>query len=151
MISARLKELGITLPSVAAPVASYVPAVQYGNLVMTSGQLPFVDGVLPETGKVGWDVTQERAAELSRISALNCLAAIDALVGIDKVKRVVKVTGFVASAEGFNGQPAVVNGASELFGEIFPDMGGHARSAVGVYELPLGSPVEIEIVVEIAG
>lgn len=151
MISERLKELGIVLPPVAAPVAAYVPAVQVGNQVMTSGQLPFVDGVLEVTGKVGWDVTAEQAEQLARTAALNCLAAVDDLVGIDNVARVVKVTGFVASAEGFRGQPGVVNGASNLIGEIFGEAGNHARSAVGVYELPLGSPVEIEIVVEIAG
>lgn len=151
MINARLQELGISLPEVAAPVAAYVPAVQVGDQVWTSGQLPFVDGVLPVAGKVGWDVTPEQATDLARTATLNALAAIDALVGIDKVTRILKVTGFVASAEGFQGQPGVVNGASELLGEIFGEAGMHARSAVGVYELPLGSPVEIEIVVQIAG
>lgn len=151
MITERLKELGIELPAVAAPVAAYVPAVQVGNQVWTSGQLPFVDGALPVTGKVGWDVTVEQAEDLARLATLNALAAVDALVGIDKVTRVLKVTGFVASAEGFHGQPGVVNGASNLLGQVFGEAGQHARSAVGVYELPLGSPVEIEIVVEIAG
>lgn len=150
MISKKLAEMGIDLPSVATPVAAYVPAVQVGNQVWTSGQLPFIDGSLPATGKVGWDVTGEAAEDLARTATLNALAAVDALVGIDNVTRVLKVTGFVASAEGFNGQPSVVNGASNLLGEIFGDAGQHARSAVGVYELPLGSPVEIEIVVEIA-
>lgn len=150
MISARLAELGINLPEVAAPVASYVPAIQVGNQVWTSGQLPFVSGVLPVTGKVGWDVTPEQANELARTAALNALAAVDALVGVDKISRVLKVTGYVASADEFGGQPAVVNGASDLLGEIFGDAGQHVRSAVGVSELPMGSPVEIEIVVEIA-
>ncbi|QGU03022.1 RutC family protein [Corynebacterium kalinowskii] len=151
MISDRLKELGISLPPVAAPVAAYVPAIQVGNQVWTSGQLPFVDGVLPATGKVGWDVTPEQAESLARTATLNALAAIDDLVGIDNVARVLKVTGFVASAEDFQRQPGVVNGASNVLGEIFGEAGKHARSAVGVYELPLGSPVEIELVVELVG
>ncbi|MDG3009400.1 RidA family protein [Rhodococcus sp. D2-41] len=147
--SARLAELGITLPSVAAPLAAYVPAVRSGSHVYTSGQLPFVDGALPASGKVGGAVTAEQAKDLARIAALNALAAIDALVGIDSVRRIVKVVGFVASAEGFTGQPAVINGASELLGEIFGDAGKHARSAVGVAELPIGSPVEVELQVEV--
>lgn len=150
MIKTRLAELGIELPKVATPVASYVPAVQVGNQVWTSGQLPMVNGALPVTGKVGWDVTPEVATEQARVAALNALAAIDALVGIDNVARVLKVTGFVASAEGFSGQPRVLNGASDLLSEVFGDKGMHCRSAVGVAELPLGSPVEVEIVVEIA-
>ncbi|MDU0478582.1 RidA family protein [Staphylococcus chromogenes] len=150
MITNRLNELGITLPKVAKPVASYVPAAKIGNQVWTSGQLPMVDGVLPVTGKVGWDVNPEVANEQARTAALNALAAIDALVGIDNVKRVLKVTGFVASADGFTGQPGVVNGASDLLCEVFGDDGFHVRSAVGVAELPLGAPVEVEIVVEIA-
>lgn len=147
--SARLAELGITLPSVAAPLAAYVPAVRSGSHVYTSGQLPFVDGALPASGKVGGAVTAEQAKDLARVAALNALAAIDALVGIDSVRRIVKVVGFVASAEGFTGQPAVINGASELLGEIFGDAGKHARSAVGVAELPIGSPVEVELQVEV--
>lgn len=149
-VSQRLQELGIELPSVAAPVASYVPAVQTGNQVWTSGQLPFVDGELPATGKVGAAVTAEDAQGYARTAALNALAAVDALVGIDNVTRVLKIVGFVASAEGFGGQPGVVNGASDLIGEIFGEAGAHARSAVGVAELPLGSPVEIELIVEVA-
>jgi enamine deaminase RidA (YjgF/YER057c/UK114 family) len=148
--SARLAELGIELPAVAAPLASYVPAVRSGSYVYTSGQLPFVDGKLAATGKVGAEISPEEAQSLARISALNALAAVHALVGIDNLARVVKVVGFVASAEGFTGQPAVVNGASELFGEIFGEQGVHARSAVGVAELPIGAPVEIEIIVEVA-
>jgi enamine deaminase RidA (YjgF/YER057c/UK114 family) len=145
----RLAELGLELPPVVAPVAAYVPAVRTGDLVYTSGQLPMVDGRLAATGKVGAEVTPEDAKELARRCALNALAAVDALVGIDAVVRVVKVVGFVASAEGFTGQPAVVNGASELFGDVFGDAGQHARSAVGVAELPLGAPVEVELIVEV--
>jgi enamine deaminase RidA (YjgF/YER057c/UK114 family) len=145
----KLAELGIELPKVAAPVAAYVPAVRTGSLVYTSGQLPFVDGALPATGKVGGGIGPDEAKQHARTCALNALAAVDALVGLDSVVRVVKVVGFVASAEGFTGQPAVVNGASELFGEVFGDAGVHARSAVGVAELPLGAPVEVELIVEI--
>ncbi|SFJ78259.1 RidA family protein [Amycolatopsis sacchari] len=147
--SQRLAELGITLPEVAAPVAAYVPAVRSGAQVFTSGQLPFVEGELAATGKVGGEVSPEEAKRHARTCVLNALAAVDALVGIDSVVRVVKVVGFVASAEGFTGQPAVVNGASEVLGEIFGEAGAHARSAVGVAELPLGSPVEVELIVEV--
>ena len=149
-VSERLAELQITLPAVAAPVAAYVPAIRTGNQVWTSGQLPFVDGQLPATGKVGAEVTAEQAEDLARTAVLNALAAVDALVGIDKVARVLKIVGFVASAEGFTGQPAVVNGASNQIGEIFGEAGEHARSAVGVAELPLGAPVEVELIVEVA-
>ena len=146
----RLAELGLTLPTVAAPVAAYVPAVRSGNLVWTSGQLPFVDGALPVTGKVGAEVEGGRAQELARTCALNALAAIAAEIGdLDRVRRVVKVVGFVASAPGFFGQPGVINGASELLGQVFGDAGRHARSAVGVAVLPLDSPVEVEVVVEV--
>lgn len=148
-VSARLAELGITLPTVVPPVGAYVPAVRSGSQVWTSGQLPMVDGELAGTGKVGAAVTAEQGKALARICALNALAAIDSVVGIDTVVRVVKVVGFVASAEGFTGQPGVVNGASELIGEIFGEAGRHARSAVGVAELPLGTPVEVELVVEV--
>ncbi|GAB6923818.1 RidA family protein [Rhodococcus erythropolis] len=147
--SERLAELGIVLPAVAAPVAAYVPAVRSGNHVYTSGQLPFVDGKLALTGKLGAGVSDEDAKAAARTCALNALAAIDALVGIDNVVRVVKVVGFVASAEGFTGQPGVINGASEFLGEVLGDAGIHARSAVGVAELPLGSPVEVELIVEV--
>jgi enamine deaminase RidA (YjgF/YER057c/UK114 family) len=146
----RLAELGIELPGVAAPVAAYVPAVRSGSQVFTSGQLPFVDGELAATGKVGAEVSPEEAKRYARTAALNAIAAVDALVGLDSVVRIVKVVGFVASAEGFTGQPAVINGASELFGEIFGDAGAHARSAVGVAELPLGAPVEVELIVEVS-
>ena len=146
---ARLAELGIRLPSVAAPVAAYVPAVRSGQLVLTSGQLPFVDGGLRRTGKVGGSVDPEDAAHDAKLCALNALAAVDDLVGLDEVARVVRVVGYVASAEGFTGQPRVVNGASELLGKIFGEAGRHARSAVGVAELPLGAPVEVELTVEL--
>ncbi|MET0456501.1 MAG: RidA family protein [Mycobacterium sp.] len=149
-VTSRLAELGIELPAVVAPLAAYVPAVRTGNLVYTSGQLPMVAGALPQAGKVGAAVSPEEAKALARTCALNALAAVHSLVGIDSVARVVKVVGFVASAPGFNGQPGVINGASELFGEVFGDAGAHARSAVGVSELPLDSPVEVEIVVEVA-
>lgn len=148
--SEKLRELGITLPAVAAPVAAYVPAVQTGNQVWTSGQLPFHEGELPAVGKVGAEVDETTAQELARTAALNALAAVDALVGIDRVTRVLKIVGFVASAEGFTGQPGVINGASNLMGEIFGEAGAHARSAVGVAELPLNAPVEVELIVEIA-
>lgn len=148
--SERLAELGITLPTVAAPVAAYVPAVQVGNQVWTSGQLPFVAGQLPATGKVGAEVSPEDAADYARTAALNALAAIDALVGIDNVTRVLKIVGFVASSTDFGGQPAVINGASNLMVEVFGEGGAHARSAVGVAELPLNSPVEVEVIVEVA-
>ncbi|AGF71340.1 RidA family protein [Corynebacterium halotolerans] len=148
-VSDQLARLDLTLPTVAAPVAAYVPAVRTGNQVWTSGQLPFVDGELPATGKVGAEVTAETAERLARTAALNALAAVDALVGVDRITRVLKIVGFVSSAEGFTGQPGVINGASNLMGEIFGEAGAHARSAVGVAELPLGSPVEVELIVEI--
>jgi enamine deaminase RidA (YjgF/YER057c/UK114 family) len=148
-VAARLAELGIELPKVAAPVAAYVPAVRSGNHVWTSGQLPTVAGELLARGLVGTAVEPEQAKELARACALNALAAIDSVVGLDNVVRVVKVVGFVASAPGFTGQPGVVNGASELLGEVFGDAGTHARSAVGVASLPLDAPVEVEVVVEV--
>ena len=146
---ARLDELGITLPRVVPPVASYVPATRTGDLVYTSGQLPMVDGALPATGKVGAQIGAEDAKGYARTCALNALAAIDALVGLDSVVRVVKVVGFVASAPDFTGQPGVINGASDLLGEVFGDAGAHARSAVGVAALPLDAPVEVELIVEV--
>lgn len=147
--SARLAELGIALPPVPPPVAAYVPAVRSGSLVYTSGQLPFVDGKLAVAGKVGGSVTPQEANELARICTINALAAIDALVGLDAVVRIVKVVGFVASAEGFTGQPGVINGSSEFLGQIFGEAGAHARAAVGVAELPLGAPVEVELIAEV--
>jgi enamine deaminase RidA (YjgF/YER057c/UK114 family) len=148
--SVRLAQLGVVLPQVVAPLASYVPAVRTGNLVYTAGQLPLENGKLAHTGKVGAEVGPEEAKALARICVLNALAAVDALVGIDAVSRVVKVVGFVASAPGFNGQPNVINGASDLLGEVFGDKGAHARSAVGVSELPLDAPVEVELIVEVS-
>lgn len=145
----RLRELGLTLPAVAAPAGAYVPARRSGSLVFTAGQLPFVDGALAATGKVGAEVTPEQAHDLARACALNALAAVDQLVGLDAVAGVVKVVGFVASAPGFTGQPGVLNGASELLAAVFGEAGRHARSAVGVAELPLGAPVEVELVVEL--
>lgn len=145
----RLAELGITLPPVATPAGSYVPARRSGSLVFSSGQVPIVDGKVAATGKVGDTVATEDAAGLARICALNALAAIDGLVGLDAVAGVVKVVGFVASAAGFTEQPRVVNGASDVLAEIFGDAGRHARSAVGVAELPLGVPVEVELIVEV--
>ena len=146
----RLQALGLTLPEVATPVAAYVPAVRNGSLVWSSGQLPLVDGKLVASGKVGADVTADDAKDLARICALNALAAVASVAGgLDAVRRVVKVVGFVASDPTFTGQPGVVNGASELLGEVFGDAGRHARSAVGVAVLPLDAPVEVEVVVEV--
>ncbi|HEY2500599.1 MAG TPA: RidA family protein [Mycobacterium sp.] len=147
--SVRLGRLGVTLPRVVAPLASYIPAVRTGNLVYTAGQLPMEAGKLARTGKVGAAITPEEGKAMARICALNALAAVDSLVGIDAVTRVVKVVGFVASAPGFHGQPGVVNGASDLLAEVFGDKGAHARSAVGVAELPLDAPVEVELIVEV--
>ncbi|GHS87006.1 LysR family transcriptional regulator [Actinomycetota bacterium] len=151
---ARLDALGLTLPDVPAPVAAYVPAVRAGAFVYTSGQLPFVVGALPETGKVGDGpglVDPQAAAGYARTAALNAVAAAASVAGgIENIVRVVKVVGFVASDPGFTGQPAVINGASTLLQEIFGDAGIHARSAVGVAVLPLNSPVEVELIVETA-
>ncbi|WIE74719.1 RidA family protein [Curtobacterium sp. MCSS17_007] len=150
-VADRLAELGLTIPAVAAPVAAYVPAVVTGQYVYTAGQLPFVDGALPVTGKVGGGVDAETATTEARVAALNALAAVQSVAGsLDRVARVVKVTVFVASDPSFTGQPAVANGASTLVGEVFGDAGVHARSAVGVAVLPLDAPVEVELVVELA-
>ena len=143
----RLAAVGLTLPEVVPPIASYVPAVQIGNLIYSSGQLPMVNGALAMTGKVGAGVTPEQAKELAQVCALNALAAIGTLCNLDDIAQIVKVTGFVASAPGFTGQSTVINGASELFGALFGDAGKHARSAVGVAELPLGAPIEVEVIV----
>ena len=145
----KLAELGLTLPPVATPAGAYVPARRSGNLVFTAGQVPFVDGALPAVGKIGGDVSAEQAYDLARICALNALAAVDSLVGLDAVTGVVKVVGFVASSPDFGGQPGVINGASDLLGEVFGEAGAHARSAVGVAELPLNAPVEVELIVEV--
>lgn len=150
-IEDRLAELGSPLPQIAKPVAAYVPAVTTGSYVYTSGQLPFVDGALTLTGKVGADVSLEQGAEQARVAVLNALAAVKAEIGdLDRIVRIVKVTGFVSSAPDFTAQPAVINGASLFLGEVFGDAGVHSRSAVGVAVLPLDAPVEIELVVEFA-
>ncbi len=148
--SARLTELGLILPPVAAPAGAYLPAVRSGSLVFTAGQLPLVDGALAATGKLGAEIGTEQGRDLARTCALNALAAVDSLIGLDAVAQVVKVVGFVASTPGFTAQPAVLNGASELLGEVFGEAGAHARSAVGVAELPLGAPIEVELVVEVS-
>jgi enamine deaminase RidA (YjgF/YER057c/UK114 family) len=146
----RLAELGLKLPAVARPAGAYVPALRNGSLVYTSGQLPMVDGALPATGKVGAEVSPEHAKELAQRCALNALAAVKAEIGdLAKVRRIVKVVGFVASDPAFTGQPGVINGASELFGAVFGEAGVHARSAVGVAVLPLDAPVEVELVAEV--
>ncbi|MYS05248.1 RidA family protein [Streptomyces sp. SID6041] len=149
-VEAKLAELGLTLPAVVPPLATYQPAVQSGVYVYTSGQLPMVNGELPLTGKVGAEVTAEEATKLAATCALNALAAVKSVAGdLDRIKRVVKVVGFVASAADFTGQPGVVNGASELLGAVLGDKGVHARSAVGVTVLPLDAPVEVEVQVEL--
>jgi len=145
-LTSRLEELGIELPAVAAPVAAYVPAVVHGDLVYTSGQLPFTAGALPATGKVGAGVSADDAKAYARTCALNALAAAaDAAGGLEKIAGVLRLGGFVASDPSFTGQPGVINGASEVLGEIFGDAGRHARAAVGVPVLPLDSPVEVEV------
>lgn len=148
-ITDRLAELGLELPNVAAPVAAYVPAVRVQNTVITSGQLPFVDGKLPRTGKVGAEVTPEDAQTDAALCALNALAAVASLVDLDDIVRVVRIGVFVASDPSFTGQSQVANGASELIGDIFGDAGAHARAAVGVAVLPLDTPVEVEMTVEV--
>lgn len=151
VIEDRIRELGFEVPQVAAPVAAYVPALRRGNLVYTAGQLPFVDGQLPVTGKVGAEVTAEQAEDLARLSALNGLAAARGVLGsLDRITQVLKVTAFVASDPSFTGQPGVANGASIFLGRVFGDSGIHVRSAVGVAVLPLDAPVEIEFVFEVA-
>jgi len=151
-VKEKLAALGLTLPTAAAPVAAYVPAVKTGNLVFTAGQLPVVDGKLVLTGKVGSDVTPEDAKKMAEICALNALAAISLVADIDQIEKIVRVGGFVNGAPGFVAIPAVVNGASELLIKLFGDVNGkHARTAVGVAELPLNAPVEIEMVVQLKG
>ena len=148
-VERRLAELGLELPEVAAPVAAYVPALVSGNLVHTSGQLPFIKGELPATGKVGAGVDPAAAKELAATCAVNALAAVKSVIGdLDRITRIVKVVGFVSSDPAFTGQPGVINGASELLGSVFGEAGAHARSAVGVAVLPLDSPVEVELVAE---
>ncbi|MEV0106574.1 RidA family protein [Nocardia sp. NPDC050799] len=146
---ANLDRLGLTVPPVVAPVAAYVPAIRTGNHVYTSGQLPFVAGELSAIGKVGAEVSLDEAVTAARWCAVNALAAVHDLVGLDEVVRIVKVVGFVASAPGFTDQPLVINGASEFLGEVFGPAGAHARSAVGVFELPKNTPVEVELIAEV--
>ena len=149
-IQSKLAELGLTLPVAAAPVAAYVPAVRTGNLVFTAGQLPLVDGKIPFVGKVGSDVTPEQAKDMAQICALNAIAAISLVADIDQIERVVRVGGFVNGIPGFVAIPAVINGASELLIKLFGEVNGkHARTAIGVAELPLNAPVEVEMVVQL--
>ena len=149
-VRAKLAEIGLLLPVAAKPVAAYVPAIRTGNIIFTAGQLPLVDGKIPATGKVGNSVTVEEAKELARICALNCLAAVETVADVKKIVKVVRVVGYVNGVAGFTSQPAVINGASELFLHIWGESGKHARSAIGVAELPLDAPVEVELTVEIA-
>jgi len=149
-VESRLAEMGLSLPPVAKPVAAYIPATQVGRLVMTSGQLPMVAGSLPATGRVPSAVTPEQASDLARIACLNALAAVKGVVGdLDRIARVIRVVVYVQSDDGFTAQPAVANGASLFLGELFGEAGRHVRSAVGVNALPLGSPVELELTVEV--
>ena len=149
-IQVKLAELGLTLPAAAAPVAAYVPAVRTGNLVFTAGQLPLVDGKIPFVGKVGSDVTPEQAKDMAQVCALNALAAISLVADIDQIERVVRVGGFVNGIPGFVAIPAVINGASELLIKLFGEVNGkHARTAIGVAELPLNAPVEVEMLVQL--
>ena len=150
MIEEKIKQMGITIPEAAKPLAAYIPALQVGNLVMTSGQVPIVGGVIKYQGKVGKDISEEEGKEAAKLCAINCLSAVKSVIGsLDRIKRIVKLTAFVNSAEGFSAQPKVANGASEFIVEIFGDAGKHVRSAVGVNELPLNSAVEIEMIVQV--
>jgi enamine deaminase RidA (YjgF/YER057c/UK114 family) len=149
-VRAKLAELGLTLPTAAKPVAAYVPAIRTGNLIFTAGQLPMVDGALAMTGKVGGAVSVDDAKKLAQICAVNALAAVGTVIDVNKIVRVVRVVGYVNGIAGFTQQPAVINGASELFLHIWGEAGKHARSAVGVAELPLDAPVELELTVEVA-
>ncbi|MBA4251558.1 MAG: hypothetical protein C0425_06755 [Chlorobiaceae bacterium] len=150
MINEKLNELGIKLPEPVKPLASYIPAIRVGNLVMTSGQVPIVDGQIKYKGRVGRDLTEAEGKEAAKLCAINCLAVIKSVVNdLDEIKKIVKLTVFIASADGFTNQPEVANGASDLIVEIFGENGKHARSAVGVSELPRGSAVEIEMIAEL--
>jgi len=152
MFEDKLKEIGMSLPPVAKPVAAYVPAVLVDKYVYTSGQIPLVEGELKYKGRVGGDLTDKEGYEAARICVLNCLSAVKSVAGsLDSIERIVKVTGFVNSAPGFSGQPGVINGASELLGQVFGEAGRHARSAVGVSELPLNAAVEVEMIVKLKG
>lgn len=146
----NLKELGLSIPVAAKPVAAYLPATRTGNLIFTAGQLPMRDGSLVREGKVGQEVTVEEAKDLARLCALNCLAAVETLLPIEKITRIVRVVGYVNGVSGFVSQPAVMNGASELFVALWGESGKHARSAIGVADLPLNAPIEVELTVEVA-
>ena len=148
-VRAKLAELGLTLPIAAKPVAAYVPAIRTGNIVFTAGQLPLVNGEMAGIGKVGSDLSVDDAKKLAQICAINCLAAVETVADVNKIVEVVRVVGYVNGIPGFTTQPAVVNGASELFLHIWEEAGKHARSAVGIAELPLNAPVEIELIVEL--
>ena len=150
-VRAKLAELGLEIPVAARPIAAYVPAVRTGNLVFTAGQLPLVDGKISLTGKVGGAVSVEEAKALAQICALNCLGAVETVANVDDIVKIVRVVGYVNGVPGFINQPVVVNGASELFLHIWGDAGKHARSAVGIAELPMDSAVEIELTVELRG
>jgi enamine deaminase RidA (YjgF/YER057c/UK114 family) len=151
MIEEKIEQMGITIPEAAKPLAAYIPALKVGNLIMTSGQVPIAVGVIQYHGKVGKDLTEEDGKEAAKLCAINCLSAVKSLTGsLDKIKRIIKLTVFVNSAEGFTAQPKVANGASEFIVEIFGEAGKHVRSAVGVSELPLNSAVEIEMIVEVS-
>ena len=149
-VRSKLAELGLTLPVAAKPVAAYVPAIRTGNLVFTAGQLPLIDGAIPSTGKVGTKVSVDEAKRLAQVCALNALAAVETVAEVNKIVKVVRVVGYVNGEPGFISQPAVINGASELYLHIWGEAGKHARSAIGVAELPLDAPVEVELTVEIA-
>ena len=150
MFEEKLKQMGITIPEPVKPLAAYIPAMKVGNLVMTSGQVPISSGVVKYQGKVGKDLSEEEAKEAAKLCAINCLSAVKSVTGsLDKINRILKLTVFISSAEGFTDQPKVANGASEFIGEIFGEAGKHVRSAVGVSELPLNSAVEIEMIVEV--
>ena len=149
-VRAKLAEKGLTLPVATKPLAAYVPAVRTGNIVFTAGQLPMVDGAIAKTGQVGADVTVEEAYELAKICAINALAAVELVAPVDSIVKVVRIVCYVNGAPGFVSQPAVANGASELFMDIWGEAGVAARSALGVAELPLKSPVEVELTVEVA-
>ena len=148
-VRAKLAEIGLYLPIAAKPVAAYVPAIRTGNMVFTAGQLPLIDGKIPLTGKVGSSVSIEQAQEFAQVCALNCLAAVETVADVNKIVKVVRVVGYVNGVSGFVTQPAVINGASELFIHVWGEGGKHARSAIGVAELPLNAPVELELVVEV--
>lgn len=149
-VEKKVQEMGLSIPEAPKPVAAYIPGIKVGEFIYTSGQIPIVNGELKYKGKVGAEVTIEEAYEAAKVCALNCLGVVKSLIGdLDKIEQIVKVVGFVNSADGFNMQPKVINGASEFFGEVFGEKGAHARSAVGVNELPLDATCEVEIIVKV--